>query len=105
MTYMCGDEDCPDDLRLDADADARIRRAAKASGVTTKVFVERAASTAADAVLADRREFHLGADDWQRFVAELDRPPRDSPEQLDGGCAGSRALLPRPGRLARTARR
>jgi uncharacterized protein (DUF1778 family) len=71
-------------LRLDADADARIRRAAKASGVTTSVFVERAASTAADAVLADRREFHLGADDWQRFVAELDRPARDLPELRRG---------------------
>jgi len=67
-------------LRLAASADERIRRAAKASGVSTSVFVERAASTAADAVLADRREFLLSAEEWERFVAELDRPARDLPE-------------------------
>jgi uncharacterized protein (DUF1778 family) len=71
-------------LRLDADADARIRRAAQASGVSTSAFVERAASTAADAVLADRREFRLSAEDWDRFVAELDRPGRDLPELRRG---------------------
>ena len=71
-------------LRLDADADERIRRAAKTSGVSTSIFVERAASTAADAVLADRREFRLGTEDWRRFVAELDRPARDLPELRRG---------------------
>jgi uncharacterized protein (DUF1778 family) len=71
-------------LRLDAEADARIRRAAQASGVSTSAFVERAASTAADAVLADRREFRLSAEDWDRFVAELDRPGRDLPELRRG---------------------
>lgn len=71
-------------LRLDADADERIRRAAKASGVSTSIFVERAASTAADAVLADRCEFRLSAEDWRRFVAELDRPARDLPELRRG---------------------
>lgn len=71
-------------LRLAASADERIRRAAKASGVSTSVFVERAASTAADVVLADRREFLLGAEDWERFVAELDRPARDLPELRRG---------------------
>jgi uncharacterized protein (DUF1778 family) len=71
-------------LRLAADADDRIRRAAKATGVSTSMFVERAASTAADAVLADRREFQLTAHDWQQFVAELDRPSRDLPELRRG---------------------
>lgn len=71
-------------LRLAEDADQRIRRAAEASGVTTSAFVERAASAAADAVLADRREFVLAPDDWDRFVAELDRPARDLPELRRG---------------------
>jgi uncharacterized protein (DUF1778 family) len=44
-------------LRLAEEADDRIRRAAAVSGVSTSAFVERAASVAADAVLADRREF------------------------------------------------
>lgn len=71
-------------LRLAASADERIRRAAKASGVSTSVFVERAASTAADVVLADRRGFLMSAEDWERFVAELDRPARDLPELRRG---------------------
>lgn len=71
-------------LRLDAEADERIRRAAAVSGVTTSAFVERAASTAADAVLGDRREFVLDAEEWDRFVAELERPARDLPELRRG---------------------
>lgn len=71
-------------LRLAADADDRIRRAAQVSGVSTSAFVEHAASAAADAVLADRRAFLLGAEDWDRFVAELDRPARDLPELRRG---------------------
>ncbi|MBA2766951.1 MAG: DUF1778 domain-containing protein [Solirubrobacterales bacterium] len=39
-------------LQLAPEADARIRRAAAASGVSTSAFVQRAASAAADAVLA-----------------------------------------------------
>lgn len=71
-------------LRLAAEADKRIREAAKASGVTTSAFVEGAASAAADAVLANRREFFLPPEDWDRFVAELDRPARDLPELRRG---------------------
>jgi uncharacterized protein (DUF1778 family) len=52
--------------------------------VSTSAFVERAASDAADAVLADRREFVLDPAGWDRFVAELARPARDLPE-LRGG--------------------
>ncbi len=44
-------------LRLAPEADKRIRRAAATSGMSTSAFVQRAASAAADAVLADRREF------------------------------------------------
>jgi uncharacterized protein (DUF1778 family) len=71
-------------LRLATEADERIRRAAAASGLSTSAFVERAASTAADAVLADRSEFILGPEDWERFVAELERPARDLPELRRG---------------------
>jgi uncharacterized protein (DUF1778 family) len=71
-------------LRLDADAEEMIRRAGNASGVSMSVFVEGAASITAEAVLADRREFHLSAEDWDRFVAELDRPARDLPEPRRG---------------------
>ncbi len=71
-------------LRLAEDANERIRRAAEASGVSTSAFVERAAAAAADVVLADRREFMLDPGEWDRFVAELDRPARDLPELRRG---------------------
>lgn len=81
-------------LRLDATADEQIRRAAKASGVSTSVFVQRAASTAAEAILADRRDFHLDAGDWERFVAELDRPARDLPQLRRGLELRDRLIAP-----------
>jgi len=71
-------------LRITEDADKRIRDAAAASGVSTSAFVERAASMAADAVLADRREFVLSSGDWEQFIAALDRPARDLPELRRG---------------------
>jgi len=71
-------------LRLKAEADERIRRAAAVSGVSTSAFVEHAASIAADAVLTDRREFVLGPEEWERFVAQLDRPARDLRELRRG---------------------
>lgn len=81
-------------LRLAAEADERIRRAAETSGVTTSVFVERAASVAADAVLADRREFMLSSEDWDRFVAELNHPARDLPELRRGLELRDRLIVP-----------
>ncbi len=71
-------------LRLAPEADKRIRRAAATSGMSTSAFVQRAASAAADAVLADRREFSLSAEEWEQFVAELNRPARDLPDLRRG---------------------
>jgi uncharacterized protein (DUF1778 family) len=81
-------------LRLAEEADDRIRRAAAASGVSTSVFVERAASLAADTVLADRREFVLDSEAWDRFVAELDRPAKDLPELRRGRELRDRLIAP-----------
>ena len=81
-------------LRLAAEVDQRIRRAAAVSGESTSAFVERAASLAADAVLADRREFVVSSGDWDRFVAELDRPGRDLPELHRGLELRDRLIAP-----------
>lgn len=81
-------------LRLAPEADERIRQAAAASGVSTSAFVQGAASAAADAVLADRREFLLGAEEWERFVAESDRPARDLPELRRGLALRDRLIAP-----------
>lgn len=81
-------------LRLTPEADERIRQAAATSGVSTSAFVQRAASAAADAVLADRREFLLSAEEWERFVAELERPARDLPELRRGLELRDRLIAP-----------
>lgn len=81
-------------LRLAEEAGDRIRRAAAISGVSTSAFVERAASVAADTVLADRREFVLDSLDWDRFVAELDRPAEDLPELRRGRELRDRLIAP-----------
>jgi uncharacterized protein (DUF1778 family) len=67
-------------LRIAEDIDAKIRQAAEVAGVSTSAFVAQAAGAAADEVLADRRMFELEADQWEQFVALLDRPARDLPE-------------------------
>jgi len=67
-------------LRIAEDVDAKIRRAAEVTGVSTSAFVARAAGAAADEVLADRRVFELDAPHWKQFTAMLDRPARDLPE-------------------------
>ncbi len=81
-------------LRLASEAHERIRRAAGASGVSTSAFVQRAASAAADAVLTDRREFSLSAEEWERFVAQLDRPARNLPELHRGLKLRDRLIVP-----------
>jgi uncharacterized protein (DUF1778 family) len=67
-------------LRISEDVDAKIRRAAEVAGVSTSAFVAQAAGALADEVLADRREFRLDAQQWEQFVAMLDRPARDLTE-------------------------
>jgi|GraSoiStandDraft_4_1057263.scaffolds.fasta_scaffold131960_3 uncharacterized protein (DUF1778 family) len=67
-------------LRIAEDVDAKIRHAAEVAGVSTSAFVARAAGALADEVLADRREFRLDVQQWEEFVALLDRPARDLPE-------------------------
>ena len=42
-------------------------------------FVIDAAVVEAERVLADRTQFVLDADQWERFVELLDRPPQEKP--------------------------
>src|SRR3954470_15272073 len=63
-------------LRMSEDAAAAIRRGAASAGTTVSEFVVAAAVERAERELADRTRFVLDDDDWARFVALLDRPPR-----------------------------
>jgi uncharacterized protein (DUF1778 family) len=66
-------------LRVAHGADEAVRRAASASNRNLTEFVEQAAVSEAERVLADRTRFALDREQWQSFVAYLDRPPRDNP--------------------------
>ena len=67
------------DFRVDADTDRLVRRAAQTAERTLTDFVVDAAVSEAERLLADRREFVLDAEQWQRFVTLLDRSPQDNP--------------------------
>lgn len=67
------------DFRVDADTDRLVRQAAQTTERTLTDFVVDAAVVEAERLLADRREFVLDAEQWQRFVTLLDRSPQDNP--------------------------
>ena len=67
-------------LRLSEDAAAAIRRGAASAGTSVSEFVVSAAVERAERELAERTRFVLDEEDWARFVALLDRPPREIPE-------------------------
>ena len=56
-----------------------IAQASRASSTTVSDFVLRASVAQAADVLAERREFRLPPDQWDAFVAMLDRPPVTKP--------------------------
>ena len=65
-------------MRLSAEDDALIRRAAEASGATVTEFVVAAARLAAEQRLADQRIVRLDADAWDHFAASLDTDPTEA---------------------------
>lgn len=74
------------DLRLSRSAKVMLQRAAAVRHKTVSEFVVESGLTAAAETLADRREFLLGEDRWQAFVAALDgaEKPRPNLEKLLG---------------------
>ena len=66
-------------VRLTAEQDALIRRAAEVEGTDLTNFTVTATLAHARDVLADRRLFMLDAPAWSEFVAVLDRPVSHKP--------------------------
>ncbi|MCA2247534.1 DUF1778 domain-containing protein [Mycobacterium intracellulare] len=66
-------------VRLTADQDALIRRAAEVEGTDLTNFTVTATLARAHDVLADRRLFVLDDDAWNQFLAVLDRPVSRKP--------------------------
>jgi uncharacterized protein (DUF1778 family) len=56
-----------------------IDRAAEALGRSRSDFMLETACREAESVLLDQRYFSLSEADFKRFVALLDRPPKDNP--------------------------
>ena len=56
-----------------------IDRAAKTLGKSRSEFMLETARREAEIVLADQRVFYLHAKQWDAFVKELDKPPKDNP--------------------------
>ncbi len=67
------------DLRLTPQAKQRLFAAAQAQHRSVSDFVLQSALDKADETLADRRVFTLNAEQWEKFLAALDAPPRDLP--------------------------
>ena len=56
-----------------------IDRAAEALGRTRSDFMLDSACRAAESILLDRRYFFLAEEEFKRFVALLDAPPKENP--------------------------
>jgi len=67
------------DFRVASEKDRLVRRAAETADRTLTDFVVDAAVVEAERVLADRTQFVLDAEQWDRFVELLDRAPQDNP--------------------------
>lgn len=67
------------DFRVASETDQLVRQAAETAERTLTDFVVDAAVVEAERVLADRTQFVLEADQWERFVELLDRPPQEKP--------------------------
>jgi|SRR3974390_912355 len=66
-------------LRASEMQKALIDRAAEALGRSRSDFMLDTACREAESILLDRCYFSLPEDDFKRFVAMLDRPPKDNP--------------------------
>lgn len=66
-------------LRISRGQKALIDRAAEARGRSRSDFMLEAACREAESVLLDRRYFALSGEEFRRFTAMLDKPPRANP--------------------------
>jgi uncharacterized protein (DUF1778 family) len=66
-------------LRVSQRQKVLIDRAAEALGRSRSEFMLDTACREAQSILLDRRYFSLPEDDYKKFVAILDQPPKDHP--------------------------
>src|SRR5579859_3153017 len=66
-------------LRTSSEQEELMRRAAQERGENLTDFIIRSACAEAEQTLADQRHFSLDANQWNAFVAALDRPVQPKP--------------------------
>ena len=67
------------DLRLTPEAKRTLSLAANAQGRSVSEFVLESALSKAAEILPDQTRFFLNAEQWEKFLAALDAPPRPMP--------------------------
>ena len=67
------------DIRTTPSAKQLLQQAARAANKTVSEFLLDSALSAASETLADQRLFILDDEQWDKFVAELDREPVSKP--------------------------
>lgn len=70
-------------LRVAATDDELFRTAAAAANESLSEFLVESGRERAERLLADRTRFVLPSTEWRRFIAALDRPPREIPELVE----------------------
>ena len=68
------------EVRVSAEQDALIRQAAELEDTTVTGFVLDSVTSKARRVIKDRQDLVLSNEAFDRFLAELDRPPEPVPE-------------------------
>jgi uncharacterized protein (DUF1778 family) len=68
------------DLQLEPSKKEVITRAAAALGIAVEDFIIGRALPEAERIVAEDGQTRLSKEDWDKFVAKLDEPPRDLPE-------------------------
>ena len=66
-------------LRATAQQEELMRRGAQERGESLTDFIIRSACAEAEQTIADQRRFSLDAEQWNAFVAALDRPVQAKP--------------------------
>lgn len=65
--------------RISDAEEALLRKGARRKGQTMTEFVIQSACAVAEIELAEQKEFTLPPDQWQAFLAALDKPTEPSP--------------------------
>lgn len=67
------------DLRVDPYKKSIISRAAEMLGVNVTQFIIDRIFPEAEKIVGENPRIQLSAEDWERFCARLDEPPKDLP--------------------------